>query len=185
MTCRSKSYVCLAMRSAVFIKFLPDRGAQCRAEDRVRFKNAVFFLKVSDHLLLVLLDPASDHRDQDMENHSCSSGGKPWSNRAIQYTPSLSNFNRVAAAEIFNHTGSANHPWSTRMLIPGPVQVVTVVSAPCAGLWIRSGGIVSLRATTGSHVLPLGHCSPAFPEPLHPWRSPPLPILRRESPGCH
>src|SRR4029434_6808596 len=30
MTCRSKSYVCLAMRSAVFIKFLPARGAQCR-----------------------------------------------------------------------------------------------------------------------------------------------------------
>src|SRR5262249_6416789 len=28
--CRSKSYVCLAMRSAVFIKFLPARGAQCR-----------------------------------------------------------------------------------------------------------------------------------------------------------
>jgi len=40
-----------------------------------------------------------------MENHSCSSGGKPWRNRAIQYTPSLSNFNRVEAAEIFNHTG--------------------------------------------------------------------------------
>src|SRR5499433_3146325 len=30
MTCRSKSYVCLAMRSAAFIKFLPARGAQCR-----------------------------------------------------------------------------------------------------------------------------------------------------------
>src|SRR5215211_7003934 len=30
MTCRSKSYVCLAMRSAVFITFLPARGAQCR-----------------------------------------------------------------------------------------------------------------------------------------------------------
>src|SRR5215510_15852686 len=30
MTCRSKSYVCLAMRSAIFIKFLPARGAQCR-----------------------------------------------------------------------------------------------------------------------------------------------------------
>src|SRR5215471_2138006 len=34
MTCRSKSYVCLAMRSAAFIKFLPARGAQCRSQDR-------------------------------------------------------------------------------------------------------------------------------------------------------
>jgi hypothetical protein len=70
------------------------------------FENAVFFLKVSDHLLLVLLDPASDHRDQEMENHSCSSGRQPWRDRAIQYTPTLSNFNRVEAAEIFNHTAS-------------------------------------------------------------------------------
>src|SRR5215510_14880468 len=34
MTCRSKSYVCLAMRSAVFITFLPARGAQCRLKKR-------------------------------------------------------------------------------------------------------------------------------------------------------
>src|SRR5690242_16550106 len=30
MTYRSKSYGCLAMRSAVFIKFLPVKVAQCR-----------------------------------------------------------------------------------------------------------------------------------------------------------
>src|SRR5499426_4308567 len=30
MTCRSKSSVCLAVGSAVFITFLPDRVAQCR-----------------------------------------------------------------------------------------------------------------------------------------------------------
>jgi hypothetical protein len=30
MTCRSKSYACLGIRSAVFIKSLPDRVAQCR-----------------------------------------------------------------------------------------------------------------------------------------------------------
>lgn len=33
--------------------------------------------KVSDHLLLVPLDPAGNQRDQDMENHRCASGGKP------------------------------------------------------------------------------------------------------------
>src|SRR4029434_10853098 len=30
MRCRSKSFVCLDKRSAVFIKFLAARGAQCR-----------------------------------------------------------------------------------------------------------------------------------------------------------
>ena len=43
----------------------------------LRFENTILFLKVSDHLLLVPLDPTSDHRDQDMEHHSRSSGGKP------------------------------------------------------------------------------------------------------------
>lgn len=38
------------------------------------FEDAIFFWKVSDHLLLVPLDPASDHRDQDMENERHSSG---------------------------------------------------------------------------------------------------------------
>src|SRR5262249_7012888 len=33
MTCRSKSYGCLAMRSAGFIKFLPAKAAQCRVFD--------------------------------------------------------------------------------------------------------------------------------------------------------
>ena len=38
---------------------------------------AIFFLQVGNHLLLVPLDPASDHRDEDMENHSPSSGWRP------------------------------------------------------------------------------------------------------------
>src|SRR4030095_16066778 len=36
MMCRSKSYVYLAMRSAIFIKFLPAKAAQCRLQDRPR-----------------------------------------------------------------------------------------------------------------------------------------------------
>src|SRR4030095_2029867 len=35
MTCRSKSYGCLAMRSAAFIKFLPAKAAQCRLQDKI------------------------------------------------------------------------------------------------------------------------------------------------------
>src|SRR5215475_12602932 len=41
MTCRSKSYVCLAMRSAIFIKFLPARGAQCRSRRAYGVKNKI------------------------------------------------------------------------------------------------------------------------------------------------
>jgi hypothetical protein len=41
------------------------------------FENAIFFLQVGNHLLLVPLDPASDPRDEDMENHSPSSGWRP------------------------------------------------------------------------------------------------------------
>jgi hypothetical protein len=43
----------------------------------LRFEHTVLFLQVRDHLLLVPLNPPSDHRDQDMENHSRSSGRKP------------------------------------------------------------------------------------------------------------
>jgi hypothetical protein len=38
------------------------------------FENAVFLKKIGDNLLLVPLEPASDHGDQDFENHSRSSG---------------------------------------------------------------------------------------------------------------
>ena len=38
-----------------------------RAE--LRFENAVLLLKVSDHLLLLTLEPAGEHGDEDMQNH--------------------------------------------------------------------------------------------------------------------
>jgi hypothetical protein len=38
------------------------------------FEGAVFLKEVRDHLLLVPLEPSSDHGDQDLENHSRSSG---------------------------------------------------------------------------------------------------------------
>ena len=41
------------------------------------FQDAVFLKQIRNHLLLMPLQPASDHRDQDLENHSRSSGGKP------------------------------------------------------------------------------------------------------------
>jgi hypothetical protein len=38
-----------------------------RAE--LSFENAVFLLKVSDHLLLMPLEPAGEHGNKDMQNH--------------------------------------------------------------------------------------------------------------------
>jgi hypothetical protein len=38
------------------------------------FEDAIFLLEVGNHLLLVPLEPAREHRDEDMENHSPSSG---------------------------------------------------------------------------------------------------------------
>ena len=41
---------------------------------KLGFEDAIFLLQVGDHLLLVPLDPANDLRNEDMENHSRSSG---------------------------------------------------------------------------------------------------------------
>ena len=38
------------------------------------FEDAIFLKEIRDDLLLVLLEPSSDHGDQDLENHSRSSG---------------------------------------------------------------------------------------------------------------
>ena len=41
---------------------------------KLGLQDAVFLVQVGDHLLLVTLEPASDHGDQDMEDHDRSSG---------------------------------------------------------------------------------------------------------------
>jgi hypothetical protein len=38
------------------------------------FQNTIFLDEASDDLLLVPLEPPSDHSDEDVEDHSCSSG---------------------------------------------------------------------------------------------------------------
>src|SRR3989442_13760957 len=59
---------------------------------------------LSHDLLLVTLEPAGDHGDQDMKNHSHSSGWRQCRYCTVQYTPNLSNFNGVETADLFNHT---------------------------------------------------------------------------------
>ena len=60
----------------LYVQAMTECGAD-REPIELGFKDAVFPLKVGDHLLLVPLQPASDHGDEDMENHSRSSGGRP------------------------------------------------------------------------------------------------------------
>ena len=38
---------------------------------------AIFLEEVGDHLLLVLLEPAGDHRDEDVEDHGLPFGWRP------------------------------------------------------------------------------------------------------------
>jgi len=44
------------------------------APAKVGFEDTVFLDEVGDNLLLVTLEPAGDHGDQDVEDHSRSSG---------------------------------------------------------------------------------------------------------------
>jgi hypothetical protein len=49
------------------------RQAQPAAPE-LGFEDAIFLKEIRDDLLLVLLEPSGDHGDQDLENHSRSSG---------------------------------------------------------------------------------------------------------------
>ena len=81
------------------------------AATELGFEDAVFLKEIGDDLLLVTLEPAGDHGDQDVEDHSRSSGWRHDDIVSVQYTPNLSNFNGVETAEIF---GSATQVMLTR-----------------------------------------------------------------------
>ena len=76
------------------------------APTELGFEDAIFFLKVRDDLLLVPLQPTGHHGNEYVQDHGVPSGGRQRQHGVVQYTPDLRNFNRVEAAEIFNHTGS-------------------------------------------------------------------------------
>ena len=52
------------------------RQAQPAATE-VGFEDAIFLHEIGDDLLLVPLEPAGDHGDEHVEDHSCSSGWRP------------------------------------------------------------------------------------------------------------
>jgi len=56
--------------------------------------------------LLVTLEPPSNHGDQDVEDPRYSRGWRQCLDRAMQYTPNLSNFNGRETADVFNRTGT-------------------------------------------------------------------------------
>ena len=73
-------------RGHLFEALAPERVGQCGeaaafgvgqaqpAAAELGFEDAIFLLQIGDDLLLVTLDPAGDHGNQDMENHNRSSG---------------------------------------------------------------------------------------------------------------
>src|SRR5712691_6319240 len=86
------------------------------------FEDAILLLKVGDHLLLVPIDPAGDHRDQDVKDHGLSSGWKCRRHCSAQYSPNLRSFKGVESAVYFNHTTSwtqLTSSWTTGQRGPG------------------------------------------------------------------
>jgi hypothetical protein len=57
-------------------------------------------------VLLVPLEPASDHGHQDLQDHERSSDWKQRRHRMGQYTTSLRNFSSVETADLFNYSQS-------------------------------------------------------------------------------
>ena len=46
------------------------------AATKLGFQDAVFLMHVGDHVLLVTLEPVSDHGDEDVDDHGRSSDGR-------------------------------------------------------------------------------------------------------------
>ena len=44
---------------------------------KLGFEDTVFLVQIGDHLLLVTLEPAGEHGDQDVQDHECSSDWRP------------------------------------------------------------------------------------------------------------
>jgi hypothetical protein len=59
------------------------------------FEDAVFLNHIRDHLLLVTLNPSSEHREQDMREHGLTSGWQQCRYCTVKYTSNLSAFNGV------------------------------------------------------------------------------------------
>src|SRR5215510_12560824 len=66
-------------------------------------ENAIFFFEIRDDMLLMPVDPAGNHSDEDVENHEGSSGWwRRW--RLLQHTTSLRKINSIESAASFNLT---------------------------------------------------------------------------------
>jgi hypothetical protein len=64
-------------------------GQTQSAATEVDLKETVFFLEVSHDLLPVTVEPASEHGDEDLQDHRCASGWKRRRNHAIQSTSNI------------------------------------------------------------------------------------------------
>src|SRR5262249_203469 len=67
-------------------------------------ERTVFFQKISDDLLLMAIDPAGDHGDEDLQNHGNSWDCEYRRAHSIEYIANPRDFNGVASADFFNTT---------------------------------------------------------------------------------
>jgi hypothetical protein len=70
------------------------------------FKNPILFFEVGDHMLLMPLELAGDHGDQDLQNHGGSSG---WRRRwgSMEPTTNMRKINIIESTDYFNITPEA------------------------------------------------------------------------------
>jgi hypothetical protein len=73
-------------------------------------ESAVFFQEIVDDLLLVTIDPAGNHGDADLQNHSDFWGCKRQPTRPPDCTANPQKFSEIASTDFFNHSLSATTP---------------------------------------------------------------------------
>src|SRR5262249_12262080 len=69
-------------------------------------ERTVFFQKIRDDLLLMAIDPAGDHGDEDLQNHGNSWDGEYRRDHSTEYTVNPRDFKRIAPPDFYNTTRS-------------------------------------------------------------------------------
>jgi hypothetical protein len=83
-------------------------GESDTSPTKLRMEGSILFQEMGDNLLLVAIDPAGDHSDEDLQNHGDSWGDDYRRAHSIEHTVNPRDFNRVASADFFNTTGDAS-----------------------------------------------------------------------------
>src|SRR5262245_26203556 len=80
-------------------------GESDTSPTKLRMEGSILFQEIGNNLLLVAIDPAGDHGEEDLQNHGDSWGDDYRRAHSIEYTENPRDFNRVASADFFNSIG--------------------------------------------------------------------------------